>query len=349
MNTTILLNSTDYDAWQHYVDKHPHATPYHHFGWGLAIEQAYGHQACYFSAVKDKQILGVLPLVRMKMPFFKQQFCALPYCDLGYCLADNPQVKTELIDHVVNHFKLNSRTAMQIRDTSLAPPEEPTEQRQGQKVRMVLPLPDSSAQLFASFKAKLRSQIRKAEKNGLTFEIGSSPELINQFYQVFCYNMRNLGSPVHSKKLFHALLAFYQQRMLIGVVKLATHTVGAGIILTDQQHAVIPWASTLPQYNKLAPNMMLYWQLLKYVTERGAKQFDFGRSTYGEGTYKFKQQWGATPIALDWRHWPSPRSAAIDADGPPSQLRTMVANMWRRLPLPIANYAGPPIRKYISL
>jgi hypothetical protein len=51
------------------------------------------------------------------------------------------------------------------------------------KVTMILDLaPDIDAQ-WRSFNAKLRNQIRKAEKSGLRFEIGQL-ELLDRFYEV---------------------------------------------------------------------------------------------------------------------------------------------------------------------
>ena len=66
---------------------------------------------------------------------------------------------------------------------------------------MLLKLPATSTELMGSFKSKLRSQIRRPLKAGFTVEVGKS-ELIDDFYAVFLSNMRDLGSPVHSKKLF---------------------------------------------------------------------------------------------------------------------------------------------------
>ena len=167
------------------------------------------------------------------------------------------------------------------------------------KVRMFLNLPDSSEALMKSFKSKLRSQIRKAEKNGLTFAWGNYEDL-DDYYAVFSENMRDLGSPVHSQKWFDAILHNFGANARLGKVTFQGVTVGSCIILTTRNKVAIPWASTLRQYNNLAPNMLLYWNVLKYSCDIGFKMFDFGRSSVGEGTYKFKTQWGAQAIPLTW-------------------------------------------------
>ena len=213
---------------------------------------------------------------------------------------------------------------------------------------MILALPASADELFDSFKAKLRSQVRKASKNGLEFHAGRSRSDLEKFYAVFSRNMRDLGSPVHSFAWFEAIRSLYGDNILVAVVSMGGKPVGAGILLRAGVRVAVPWASTLREFNRLAPNMLLYWKLLEYATTAGCSEFDFGRSTYNEGTYRFKRQWGAAPVALSW--------VSIAADGEVQKTastsgaaRTLAESAWRRLPIPIANFAGPRIRKYIAL
>ena len=63
-----------------------------------------------------------------------------------------------------------------------------------------------------------------------------------------------------------------------------------------------PWASSLRQYSKYSPNMLLYWKMLEFACDNGFNYFDFGRSSLDEGTYKFKKQWGASPVPLPWQY-----------------------------------------------
>jgi FemAB-related protein (PEP-CTERM system-associated) len=212
---------------------------------------------------------------------------------------------------------------------------------------MVLPLPGGAAALWGSFSSKLRSQVRKAEKNGLAFRWGSGPEL-DAFYQVFARNMRDLGSPVHSRRWFREVLRAYGPQCRLGLVWHQDRPVGGGILLLAGASASIPWASTLREANALAPNMLLYWKFLEFTADAGYASFDFGRSTPGEGTYRFKAQWGAAPQPLAWStvHLAGPE--AIPSDHPGSA-RALAERLWNRLPLPLANLLGPVVRKYVSL
>jgi len=212
---------------------------------------------------------------------------------------------------------------------------------------MLLELPSSSEELFSSFRSKLRSQVRKAEKNGIFFR-WSGLEDINTIYSIFSRNMHELGSPVHAKRWLQSVLKHYAQRARVGLAEFEGKAVGMGIILLAGQNVSIPWASTLREYNRLGPNMLLYWNFLKFSADNGYTVFDFGRSTEEEGTYRFKKQWEAHPVPLIWYN---DVEEMKDNDQVKQQTdkRCMAVEIWQKIPLPVANIIGPHLRKYISL
>jgi serine/alanine adding enzyme len=215
------------------------------------------------------------------------------------------------------------------------------------KVRMLLTLPDSKDDLLKSFKAKLRSQISRPLKEGMQALIGGR-ELIDPFYRVFAVNMRDLGSPVHSRKLFREIGHEFPKNVKICVVQYQDSPVAAGLVFCHQDTLEIPWASSLKDLNRFSPNMLLYWSLIEYGCDQGFKSFDFGRSTPDEGTYRFKEQWGARPVPLYW-HTLASNGQAQESNRPDKSKYEKLIHYWKRLPLPVAEILGPLIRKHISL
>jgi hypothetical protein len=68
-----------------------------------------------------------------------------------------------------------------------------------------------------------------------------------------------------------------------------------------------------------------------------------------EGTYKFKNQWGAVATPLDWREFDVFGGKTRPESMGSGIKREYAAKLWRRLPLNVANMIGPGLRKYISL
>ena len=82
--------------------------------------------------------------------------------------------------------------------------------------------------------------------------------------------------------------------------------------------------------------------------EKGAREFDFGRSPLESGTYKFKKGWGAIERPLAWVRLESTGSfvsmGGVDANGALKKF----SEDWTRLPLGLTGWLGPRIRRFIS-
>jgi FemAB-related protein (PEP-CTERM system-associated) len=347
-----LISEQEIKLWDDFVESHPDSNPYQRFAWGQAVAKAYGHSTRYFIAERGSIVTGILPTILFRRPLGKSKLISLPFCDIGGLLAKDFESESLLISYASQFTETNGHGEMEIRQGGEA--IDTTEQLSTQKVRMLMPMPDSAETLLASFKSKLRSQIKKAEKNGLSFKLSSAPEqtMIDDFYKVFSLNMRSLGSPVHSKEWFQAIIKYYQPNLAMVCVYFESKPIGGGIVIKNGAKASIPWASTDAEYNRLAPNMLLYWQLLAHCSENNIKEFDFGRSTMGEGTYKFKSQWGARPFALKWEQY-SDETQKIEVlqseIGSTNKIRSIVEKYWAFLPLSFTTSLGPIVRKYISL
>lgn len=340
----------DEERWDNFIVRHPKASPYHLFAWRKAIEEAYKHKCIYLFAEKNNEILGVLPIVRIHFIGIINEMVSLPFCDLGNCIADSKEVQDLLCNEALHYKEMNKATRYQIRGDLYRTYTVQTkfEIRETKKVRMLFGFSGKSDELFNNFNSKLRSQVRKAVKNGVVFFWGDIKD-IDRAYNVFSKNMHELGSPVHSKSFLSSVMTHYGARAKLGIAKFQGKTIGMGIILLGSNSVSIPWASTDREYNRLGPNMLLYWNFLKYSVDNNYTFFDFGRSSENEGTYKFKKQWGAKPIPLVWydsidTHKIKKELSIID-----NSKRERTAALWKKLPQTMANVLGPHIRKYISL
>jgi serine/alanine adding enzyme len=215
------------------------------------------------------------------------------------------------------------------------------------KIRMMLELPDSSEILMKSFKAKLRSQIRRPMKEGFKTRIGSK-DLLDDFYRVFSTNMRDLGSPVHRKELMGGVLSEFANDAKIVMVYRQREPVACSVVIGFAETLGNPWASSLRRFSRLSPNMLLYWRMLEYACDNGFKYFDFGRSSPDEGTYKFKEQWGSLPVRLQWQRIPLKRKRE-DHSIYEDRSFQMVSEIWKQLPISLSRIIGPRIRKHIGL
>jgi FemAB-related protein (PEP-CTERM system-associated) len=284
----------------------------------------------------------------------------MPFLDGGGILGDSRKAEERLLSEVVALGRKIGASSIELRQERLlasgndlrvfdggASPNPLLAEVRTNKVRMLLNLPGSSELLMRSFKSKLRSQISKPVKEGLTSVTGGA-ELLNDFYRVFLVNMRDLGSPVHSMRLMRNVLDEFSQCSRIVAVYKGKEPVAAAFVVGFNQVLRNPWASALRAHASLSPNMLLYLRILEYACDNGYHTFDFGRSTAGEGTYKFKEQWVASPAPLYW-HYLSLDGKVPNPEGIGKGNFEKATRYWQKLPLFVTRVIGPSIRKYISL
>jgi FemAB-related protein (PEP-CTERM system-associated) len=198
--------------------------------------------------------------------------------------------------------------------------------------------------IWERFDRKVRNQIRKAEKSGLTAEVGRA-ELLPDFYAVFARNMRDLGTPVYTRRLFDEVLRAFPDRTQVIVIRRGGTALAAAVTYRTGRTVEVPWASSLREFNSLCPNHLLYWRAIEAAIGADCDTLDFGRSTPHEGTYQFKSQWGAEPLPL---HWEYPfLTGQVPDQGPTNPKFRAAIEIWKRCPLWLANAVGPHIVRSI--
>lgn len=337
---TIDIRYVDSSAtveWDAFVRRSPLSSHYHQYEWRNFFVELFDKETYYLAAYCDQSIVGVLPLVRQKSLLFGDYLVSLPFLNYGGILADDDIVAMKLVDSVsklatqlgVSHVELREyepRSGLQCRT---------------HKVAMRLELPSSADELAKRLGSKVRSQIKRPLQEGPTVLIGGI-DLVNQFYEVFSRNMRDIGAPVYAKSMFIDILNRFPRDSTIVLVELLNRPAASAFLINHHDRMEVPWASTDKRYNRFSINMLLYWEILKLSIERGAGIFDFGRSSVDSGTHRFKKQWGAQAVQLNWNYWLKDGRDMPNLT-PDNKKYSLAISAWQRLPLPIANFLGPKI------
>jgi serine/alanine adding enzyme len=333
----------EWERWDRYVLEHPMASGYHLTAWRLVMEAAFGHRTFYL-IVRDghREVRGVLPLVFLSSRLFGRFLVSLPFLNYGGLLVDTVEAREALLRAAVDLAGELRAAYIELRQQEMLTLEWPVKQH---KVSMHLELPRDFEILWKAFPAKLRSQIRRAQKAGMTVRIGRE-EMLDDFYRVFSRNMRDLGTPVYGRKVFETILRTFPKDARLCVAYLAGWPTAVGFLYSFREMLQIPWASSDRRYNYLAPNMLLYSSALEYACQEGFRVFDFGRSTPGSGTYRFKEQWGAQPVPLHWYYWLSDGGPLPELT-PQNPEYSLAISAWKRVPVTLTRIIGPAIARNI--
>jgi len=328
--------------WDRFVGRHPHASPYHAWRWRRVFERAFGHETLYLTARDHGAIVAVLPLVIFNSRIFGRFAVSLPFVNYGGVLARDHASAVFLLEQARALAAERRLAHVELRHTAR---QFPDLEARTHKVGMLLRLERDTAKAWESLDRKVRNHVRKAQKSQLTSRVGG-PELLDRFYSVFARNMRDLGTPVYSRRFFTEVLAAFPDTTRVFLVDSGDVTVAGAITLSHRDTLDNPWASSLREYRSLAPNTLMYWRMVEHAIETRHSVFDFGRSTPGEGTFQFKQQWGAEPTPLNWEYVLANGRTLPNLSPSNPKFRAAIAT-WRRLPLAVANRLGPHIVRSI--
>ena len=182
--------------WDGYVAAHPEGTIDHVARWRELFADVFGHESTYLMAKRGDVPVGVLPLVQFRSRLFGRFLVSVPFLNYGGVLASEPDATAALVARATEVGRAFGASHVELRHTARQLPELPHRQH---KLRLTRALPATAEELWARVDKKVRNQVRKAQKDGLTAETGGA-ELLDAFYQVFATNMRDLGTPVYSKR-----------------------------------------------------------------------------------------------------------------------------------------------------
>ncbi len=332
-----IVESPPHAIWNEYVARHPAGAIVHRAEWER-VYAVYGLPVLRLAAEREGRLVGILPLVWQKSLLFGNQLVSLPWFDAASVLADDLEVRRRLVDAARAAALARGKATLQLRQTERIEIECPV---RTDKVLMRLKLEGDPEVLWKGLSAKVRNQIRKGPKSGLTVASGGR-EYLPEFYEVYSRNMRDLGSPSHHRRLFEAVFDEFNDFSRIHVARHQGQVVGAGLTIANGPYLEIPWASSLREFNNLCVNHAMYWEILADACRRGFAWFHFGRSSRNSGTYHFKKQWGAEEVQLYW-YFLSSGSEVCSETPQPQETYGWAGRVWQRLPLWLARTLGPRI------
>lgn len=326
--------------WNFYLQQRDR-TIFHRYEWDECFA-VYGLKPIRLIAKQGCRITGLLPLVFQKSFLFGRQIVSMPWFDTTGILSDDEETTCFLLKKAVELQKRLNASSLQLRQLQAL---ENASTVRTDKVLMRLTLTTEPEALWSYLKPKVRNQIRKGEKSELRILRGKE-DLVDDFFHVYSRNMRDLGSPTHSRKFFQKVITVFEKEATIYCVKLGNRTVGAGFVLANDDCLEIPWASSLRKFNSFCVNHFMYWNILADACRDGYSTFHFGRSSRDSGTYRFKKQWGAEGVPLFWNIFSNEKNQPEKSNSQESF--GLARKLWKKLPVSVANRLGPYIIAKVS-
>jgi FemAB-related protein (PEP-CTERM system-associated) len=334
-------------GWDEYVRGAVGATSCHLMSWARAVEQTWGHRPLHLCAERDGALVGVLPLFHVRSRLFSSMLVSTPGAIYGGALADNVDLRHLLVLQAKRRASELGVDYLELRDTRDVDDAgvDPELRRKDLYVRFERPICDDEAALMESFPKKIRYAIRQGVKNRLAAESGQA-ELLDDFYDVYATNMRNLGTPVYPKRLFAELLRQFPDACDILVVRNGRRVAGAALTLYFRDTVLPHYGCADARLHHTGVSSFMYWELMRRAAARGYRRFDFGRSKVGSGSWAFKRGWRMVERPLPYRYF-LVRSVDVPNLSPANPKFRLMIEAWKRLPVGVTRLIGPLVVQHI--
>ncbi len=336
-----LLTSDRVSSWDDYVRGNPVGTFFHLSAWRQVLERAFGHRTHYLLAEAAGQIVGVLPLAEVRSLLFGHTLVSTPFCVYGGIVADDEGAFTALRDRAcqlarelgVDHLELRNRRRMH--------PDWPVKELYVTFRRPILP--EEEANMLA-IPRKQRAMVRKGIQNGLVPVIDAD---VDRCYDVYSESLRNLGTPVFSRRYLRILQETFGTACEVLTVEKDGVAVASVLSFLFRDEVLPYYGGSRLQARPVAGNDFMYWRVMERARQQGRTLFDFGRSKRDTGAFDFKKNWGFEAEPLHYEYY-LVKARQMPNLSPTNPKYSRFIRMWQKLPVPLTRMLGPRLAPYLG-
>jgi FemAB-related protein (PEP-CTERM system-associated) len=319
-------------------------TLFHRPAWLMAVEAGTGQRAAGLVAEQMGTVTGWLPLTEVRSALFGKALVSSGFGVDGGILADSDAAAQALAEGAQGYARRGGFSGVELRGGAVPEGWDSWSDKHSGFERPLAA--DDEAELLA-IPRKARAEVRKGLSFGHRVTVGQGQGDTAAHYACYSASVRNLGTPVFPKRLFAAMLeAFPESSDILTVWQGDTPL--ASVLSFYHGGAVLPfWGGGVFEARAARANEVMYYELMLHARRQGMERFDFGRSKTGSGPFAFKKNWGFEPEPLTYAAWTAPGAPPRNID-PTDASYSRKIELWKKLPLPLANTLGPWIARGLA-
>lgn len=339
------LDPAQETGWEKFISSYPSCSFAHSAAWAEVLSKTYSHKPYYIAIGTEKRKWALLPLMEVNSPLTGRRGVSLPFTDHCPPLCAEPALAAKLFQEAINRGRVRKWRFLEIRGWEDLPAgSRPSVSYFGHR----LDLEDGPDVLFGRFHPSIRRGVRKAQNEGVRFEISSSFESVKGFYRLHCLTRKKHGAPPQPFRFFENV---FQNLLSKGLGIIVTATIGqkpvaAAMFFHGASNATYKYGASDPAYQVSRGNNVVMWEAIRWYSSQGYESLDFGRtSEANEGLRRFKRGWGAREFRIDYARYDFAHEAFARAGDGADGWHTRVLAC---LPVPILRAIGALLYPHLS-
>jgi len=302
--------------WAEFVERHPQASVFHTPGWLEALRHTYGYEpVAYTTTPPGVELTNGVVLCRVYSRLTGRRMVSLPFSDHCEPLVERREdlegllhsLKLDCTKEGSKYLEIRPRTACAVPPAGLGP-------AQGFYFHTVDLTPDLAMIFRRLHKNCTQRKIRRAEREGLTYEEGRNDALLEKFYHLLLRTRRRQQLPPHPRDWFRNLVDCLGDKLQIRVASKDGQPIASILTLSFKHVLVYKYGCSDARFHNLGGMHLLLWNAIQQAKRNGAREFDLGRSDSDNlGLITFKDRWGANRSQLTYWRYPARLTPATAA------------------------------------
>ncbi len=351
-----ILDPLQDSRWNRLIELHPQSSIFHTTGWLEALHRTYGYRPVALSSSLDGPLENALVFCAIDSWITGRRWVSLPFSDHCQPLTTQDGDGREflsLLPRLLEREKLKYLETRLVQDVELnggTPPKSLLRSGITYCLHRLSLAPELNTIFRGCHKNSTQRKIRRAEREALGYEEGSSAGLLDAFFGLQVLTRRRHGLPPQPKQWFRNILLCLGEAAKIRVAYSGRKPIAAILTLTHKETVVYKYGCSDTAYHKSGAMHMLLWKTIEEAKRDGMHTLDLGRShPASEGLIRFKSRWGSAFSVLSYSRFTS--ALAPEGTYEPSDRNWMEAlrlELFRRMPTVLSCALGKTLYRHIG-
>lgn len=299
MRSVYRISPLKDPRWNDLLNRHSAASAFHTQAWLESLRRTYNYSPCGFTTSAPETALdNAVVVCKIKSWITGSRLVSVAFADACEPLVNSREELTEIVNTIQKVCRQEHYNYLEFRWTTVGLLDGPVEglHPYASYVYHTLALNPQLEKIFHSFHGScIQRKIRRAEKEHLEYETGSSDDMLREFYRLLILTRRRHGLPPQPFAWFRNLRDCFGSSFRIRIAKKNREPLASILTLQHKHRLVYKYGCSDARFHHLGTMPWLFWQAIQEAKLQGLCELDLGRSDVTDhGLIAFKNHLGAS-------------------------------------------------------
>jgi CelD/BcsL family acetyltransferase involved in cellulose biosynthesis len=274
------LSNEELREWNSLVEQFPNATLFHTMEWLTFLEKTYHLKKLPLGLYRDGRMVGLFPMLMTRKGLFRILGSPLTGWGTPYM---GPLIEAGLLNEAMHAFD-DFIKGLKIHYVEVRFPQADltlpsTSGFHSEPVyTYILDLDGGEDKVWGRLDGKCRNMVRKAIKNDVKIVEPEDRSWVEDFFPMLLRSFSKTGQvPARTKEFYYRLWddLMPTRKLKVLFAEYEGKRIAAGVFLIYGDTVYFNAGGAYGEYNRVAPNNLIHWHLIKWAVANGFRKYDF--------------------------------------------------------------------------